>query len=224
VTLLAVICTLAATPPVAAAEPSSSSRTDALAVVGRALQVSDDAVYLPVQSHGRWTLASLGSWLQPSISTTSSPWRWTATGRCTVFDPSLIAGMTAFMHDQIEGTFGGSAAAQITSTFDTKVRRLEPAPCQRPPGGLALGPPGPLRDRTSVRYIAFTGSTATAAAVVHMTDWQGGVTKKPTPGGGRRVNWAVVSNAVDVTYRLALTGGGWRVVALTGRFAPGSEP
>jgi hypothetical protein len=224
VALLAAVCSLAVALPVSASEPSTSSRQDARAVVERALQVSDDAVYLPVQSQGRWTLASPGSWLQPSISTSSSPWRWTTKGRCTVFDPALVPGMTAFMHEQIAGTFGGAEAAQIRSTFDTKVRRLAPAPCLRSTG-LALGPPGPLRDRTSVRYIAFSGSSATAAAVVHMTDWQGGVTNKPTAGGGRRINWAVVSNAVDVTYKLTRgRDGGWRVVAFTGRFAPGSEP
>ena len=223
VALLAGFLTLTAAPPASASEPSSSSQQDATAVVERALQVSDDAVYLPVQSRGRWTLTSPGSWLQPTISTTSSPWRWTAKGRCTVFDPTLIPGMTAFLHAQIAATFGGAEAAQVRSTFDTRVQRLEPTPCLRAPG-LALGPPGPLRDRTSVRYIAFSGSTATAAAVVHATDWQSGVTHKPTAGGGRRINWAVVTNTVDVTYMLARSHGGWRVTAITGRFAPGGGP
>ena len=222
--LLAGMVTLIPGHPVSASEPSSSSRHDAVAVVERALQVSDDAVYLPVQSEGRWTLASPGSWLQPSIGTTSSPWRWSANGRCTVFDPSLIPGMTAFMHAQIAATFSGAEATRIRSTFDARVRHLEPAPCLRPPT-LALGPPGPLRDRTSVRYIAFSGSTATAAAVVHATDWQSGVTLKPTAGGGRRINWAIVSNTVDVTYTLERgRSRGWRVVAITGRFAPGGQP
>lgn len=58
-----------------------------------------------------------------------------------------------------------------------------------------------------------------------MTDWQGGVTDVTTAGGGRRVGWAVVSNVVDATYKLTrLSDGQWRVVALTGRFAPRSEP
>ena len=55
----------------------------AITLLAGALQVSDDALYLPVQLHGRWRLASLGSWLQPRISTTSLPWRWTAAS-CTV--------------------------------------------------------------------------------------------------------------------------------------------
>jgi hypothetical protein len=72
ITLLAGALTPAARLPVSASAPSSSSRADAMAVVERALQVSDDALYLPVQLHGRWTLAGPGSWLQPIISTTSS--------------------------------------------------------------------------------------------------------------------------------------------------------
>ena len=208
----------------AAAAPSAAANQDAAAVVARALQVADDAGYLPVQAHGRWTLASPGSWLQHSMSTTSTPWRWTAAGRCTVFDPSLLAGMAAFMHAQIAATFAGAEAAQVRSDFDARVRRLEPAPCVRSASGMVLGPPGPLLDRTSVRYVAFAGGAATAAAVVHQTDWQSGVTHAPTPDGGRRVNWAVVSNVLDVTYKLARIGGDWRVVAFTGRFAPGGGP
>ncbi len=223
--LSAGLLALAPLVPAAASQPSDATSQAATAAVARALQVFDDADYLPVQSHGRWTLAGPGSWLQHSMSTTSSPWRWTAAGRCTVFDPSLIAGMAAFMHAQIAATFTGAEAAQVRSTFDARVRRIDPARCVRSPTSMVLGPPGPLRDRTSVRYVAFSGATATAAAVVHQTDWQGSATHAPTPGGGRRVNWAVVSNVVDVTYKLArVHGGGWRVVAFTGRFAPGGGP
>jgi len=222
--LSAALLALAPLVPAAASPPSGASGQEATAVVARALQVADDAGYLPVQSHGRWTLASPGSWLQYSMSTTSSPWRWTVAGRCTVLDPSLVAGMTAFMHAQIAGTFAGAEAAHVRSGFDARVRRVDPSSCVRSATSMVLGPPGPLRDRASVRYVVVSGATATAAAVVHQTDWQGSVTHAPTPGGGRRVNWAVVSNVVDVTYNLAQVHGGWRVVAFTGRFAPGGGP
>jgi hypothetical protein len=60
---------------------------------------------------------------------------------------------------------------------------------------------------------------------VHVTDWQGGVTHAPTAHGGRLVGWAVVAGVLDTTYRLARGRvGGWRVVAFTARFAPGSRP
>ncbi len=43
--------------------------------------------------------------------------------------------------------------------------------------------------------------------------------------GGRLVGWAVVPGELDTTYRLARgQEGGWRVVALTTRFTPGSSP
>jgi hypothetical protein len=203
--------------------PASPHPDTAETVVARALQVSDDAVYLPVQSHGRWTLASPGSWLQPTISTTSSPWRWTVVGRCTVIDPALIPGLVAFMRAQIADTFAGAEATKVTATFEARVRQLEPAPCRRPDSGLVLGPPGPLRDRSTVTHLAVFGPTALAAVVVHATDWQGGVSNARA-GGGRRVDWAEVPNVVDVTYSLARSHSRWRVVAITGRFAPGSGP
>jgi hypothetical protein len=204
---------------------SESPPGPAAAVVERAEQVGDDAGYLPVQSRGHWTLAGPGSWLQPTISLTSSPWRWTA-GRCTVFDASLVPGMKAFMRAQIAATFAGAEAARVTATFDAKLARLDTTgACVRPPGGLTLGPPGPIRDWTTVTHLSLSGATGVAAGVVHTTDWQGGVTDVTTGGGGRRVGWAVVSNVVDATYKLArLSDGRWRVVALTGQFAPGSEP
>ena len=222
--LLAAVLGCAAPLTACGSSPAALQPDTARVVVTRALQVSDDAVYLPVQSGGRWTLASPGSWLQPEISTTSSPWRWTAVGRCTVIDPALIPGLTAFMHAQIADTFAGAEEAKVRSTFDTSVQRLEPAPCRRPPTALVLGPPGPLRDRSTVIHLTVFGTTALAEAAVHVTDWQGGVATTPTAGGGRRVDWATVSNVVDVTYSLARNHGRWRVVAITGRFAPGSGP
>ncbi|MGA2930597.1 MAG: hypothetical protein ABSE98_00730 [Acidimicrobiales bacterium] len=225
VTVLAGLLALAPLLCACGSGSSGSSQGSPAAVVERAEQVWDDAGYLPVQSGGHWTLASPGSWLQPTISLTSSPWRWTA-GRCTVFDASLVPGMEAFMHAQIAATFAGAEAARVTATFDARLPRLgTTGACVRPPGGLTLGPPGPIRDRTTVTHLSLSGATGAAAGVVHMTDWQGGVTGVTTAGGGRRVSWAVVSNVVDATYKLArLSDGRWRVVALTGRFAPGSEP
>ncbi len=225
ITLLAGALTPAAALPAAGSEPSGSSRADALAVVERALQVSDDALYLPVQLHGRWTLASPGSWLQRTISTTSSPWRWTP-ARCTVFDSSLVPGMEAFMHVQIAATFAGAEAERLTATFDARATRLgSTGACVRPPGAVIVGPPGPIRDRTLVTSLSLSGTTASAGGVVHVTDWQGGVTHAPTAHGGRLVGWAVVPGVLDTTYRLVRgRDGGWRVVALTARFAPGSRP
>jgi hypothetical protein len=145
ITLLVGALMPAAALPVSASAPSSSSRADALAVVKRALQVSDDALYLPVQLHGRWRLTGPGSWLQPTISTISSPWRWTAT-RCTVLDSSLVPGMEAFMHAQIAATFAGAEAARLTATFDAKATRLgTTGACVRPPGAVTVGPPAPSR-------------------------------------------------------------------------------
>lgn len=195
------------------------------AVVARALQVSEDTGYLPVQSHGRWVLAGPGSWLQPTISTTSTPWRWSP-GRCTVLDASLIPGLETFVRGQIAATFAGAEQARLLSALDARVGGLETvAACVRPPGAALTGPPGPIRDETTVTHLSVAGATATATAVVHVTDWQGGVTAIPTAGGGRRVGWAVVRNVVDATYDLTRRPGGrWRVVALRARFAPGGGP
>jgi len=227
--LLSLAPALAAAGPGSSASASTSGSAPASAsaavVVARAEQVWDDALYLPVRSGGHWALAGPGSWLQPAISLTSSPWHWT-TARCTVFDTSLLPGMEAFLRAQIAATFAGAAAALVTATFDAKVGRLgTAAACVRPPGGLTLGPPGPIRDRTTVTHLSLSGSSGTATGVVHLTDWQGGVSRLPAPGGGRRVRWAVVSNVVDTSYTLTrLRDGQWRVVGMAGRFAPGSGP
>ncbi len=85
-------------------------------------------------------------------------------------------------------------------------------------------PPGPIRDRTLVTNLSPSGTIAPAACVVHVTVWQGGVTRAPTAHGGRLVCWAVVAGVLDTTFRLARgRDGGRRVVALTVRFAPGSR-
>jgi hypothetical protein len=112
-------------------------------------------------------------------------------GRCTVIDPAFLPGLVAFMRAPIADTFAGAEATKVTATFEARVRQLEPAPCRRPDTALVHGPPGPLRDRTTVTHLAVFGTTALAAAVVHASDWQGGVSNA-TAGGGRRVDWAVV--------------------------------
>ncbi len=146
-------------------------------------------------------------------------------GRCTVFDASLVPGMEAFMHAQIAATFAGAEAARVPRRSTPGSHGSARRGVRAPPGGAHARAPGPIRDRTTVTHLSLSGATGAAAGVVHLTDWQGGVTDVTTAGGGRRGGWAVVSNVVDATYTLArLSDGRWRVVALTGRFAPGSEP
>jgi len=89
---------------------SGSLSPQIASTVEQAQQAMDDAVYLPVQVNGRWELSGrMRTWLQPSISTISDPWRW-APARCAVLDPALAPGMRAFMLGEIGRLFGGSLA------------------------------------------------------------------------------------------------------------------
>ena len=92
----------------ASATPAAPTDPQLTGTVARAQQAFDDAVYLPVQVHGHWDLSGpLRTWLQPSISVTSEPWRW-APERCAVLDPALASGMRAFLLAQIGRLFAGS--------------------------------------------------------------------------------------------------------------------
>ena len=175
-------------------------------------------------SRGRWVLAGpAGTWLQPVISSTSSPWRWRYP--CAVLDPALVAGLRAFMEKEIDATFTTALAASYIDRLHQGLARATETTCVTEDPGVAEGPPGPINDRTVVRHVSVSGKTAVVTAVVDLTDWQGGVTGTPVPGGGRRVGWATVHNALDATYRLVeSTGDSWRVSSFAANFAPGSGP
>jgi hypothetical protein len=221
-------CLLLAAAVVAGMLLSNSSGDDAAirSVVQRAQQAADDAVYFPVQMDDQWVLSGpKGTWLQSTISSTSSPWRW-RTYPCASLDPSLASSMDSFMHRVIDETFTGALASELESMFEQKLARSNSTVCLDPNGGrVAYGPPGPIRDTTIVKGISIDGGTAAVTAQVQVTDWQGGVTQVPAAGGGRRVGWAVVPGLLDSKYSLRLYNGHrWLVTGLSSSFALGHEP
>ena len=193
-------------------------------VAERAQQVADDTVYLPVQVNGQWVLAGPpGTWLQGSISTTSSPWRWDYP--CAVLDPSLVSGIRAFMTDAITQTFSGKEAALLQGRLDQKLGPSISSGCHSPNPNVAEGPPGPILDRLVIQNVSVVGSRATVTGQVHVTDWQGGVTHIAVPGGGRQVGWATVPGLLNSSFTLEMgSDGHWRVTAFSSTFAPGHEP
>jgi hypothetical protein len=199
--------------------PSSIS-----AVAGRAQQVADDTVYLPVEVNGRWVLSGPpGTWLQPSISATSTPWRWDYP--CAVLDPSLVDGIKGFMKDEIARTFSGHDAALLQAKLINGLGPSISAGCHSPDPNVAEGPPGPILDRLVIQNVVMSGSLATVIGQVHVTDWQGGVSHTPVPNGGRRVTWRKVPGVLDATYSLRIgSDDNWRVTSFTSSFAPGHMP
>lgn len=195
------------------------------AVASRARQALDDATYFPVEVGGRWVLSGPpGSWLQRAITTHSTPWYWNA-ARCTVLDTSLVPGMRIFMHEQLTALFTGALAASLESQFDHRVQRSTAALCPKPDPNLVTGPPGPILDQTRVETTVVRGTTATVTAQITVTDWQGGVTDRPTVAQGRVVGWAVVHNLLDAHYLLHRdTSGRWQVSSYTATFVPGHGP
>lgn len=202
---------------------SGSLSPQIASTVEQAQQAMDDAVYLPAQVNGRWELSGrMRTWLQPSISTISDPWRW-APARCAVLDPALAPGMRAFMLGQIGRLFGGSLAGQLKTIV---VRRIDAAssPTCLNPNASASGPPGPLIDHTTVGSVAFRGNEIIVHARVAVDDWQSGVSHVPTPGNGRRIGWRLVRGLLNSRYTLRPSGRLWKVVSASSNFAPGHEP
>ncbi|MHB1584522.1 MAG: hypothetical protein ACYCU7_14275 [Acidimicrobiales bacterium] len=192
----------------------------------RAQQASDDAVYLPVQVDGHWALSGpKGTWLQSSISSTSTPWRW-RTYPCVNLDAALVPGLRSYMLHQIAQIFSGSLAVRLRTLFVQKLGHDDSATCNDANSGrIAEGPLGPILDTTDVRRVSVDGATARVDAQVHVTDWQGGVTHVPTSGNGRTVGWAVVPGLLNATYTLSEnTRHQWHVTAMTEDFAPGHGP
>lgn len=220
---LAVLMAVAAS-ACSSATSSATPIDEVSSVAARALQVADDAVYLPVQVDGRWSLAGPpGTWLQPSISTTSTPWRWNYP--CAVIDPALVPGMTSFMEGEIARTFNGAKAANLTTRLRQRLQQSTNTSCHSLNPSVAQGPPGPILDRLVIEHVSVSGGTATVRGEVHVTDWQGGVSHVPTVDGGRQVAWATVPGLLDATYRLRRDPDGqWLVTSLSATFAPGHNP
>jgi hypothetical protein len=195
------------------------------AVVSRAKQAADDSSYFPVQVGGRWALSGpKGTWLQPIISTNSSPWRWTA-GRCTVIEDSLVPGMRTFMRGQFHDLFTPELAAKLEAQFLRRVQVSTAPNCVKVDPTLVVGPPGPILDQTKVENVVVSGTSASVTAQVKQTDWQGGVLHRAAPGTGRFVGWAVVPGLLDATFQLRQDASGkWRVSTFEAAFAPGHEP
>ena len=179
-------------------------------------------MYLPVQEDGQWTIDSPGSWLQPAISTTSTPWYWVYP--CAALDPHLVQGISTFMDREITDTFSGALATSLRSALRHKLAGATRTTCDSPDPNVAEGPPGPIRDRAQITTISISPHTASASAVIHVVDWQGGVTHTPASGGGREVRFLVVHGLLDASYSLRLLDGRWRVVTISTRFAPGHSP
>ena len=221
---------LAAALMVGLALPASASTLDPLipsqaaVVAARAQQVLDDAVYLPVTVNGHWALFGRArTWLQPTMSTTSTPWRWVYP--CARLDPKLVPGMRAYETSEIRSTFSGELALSLLTRFSQHLARVTDPKCSSLSPGVAQGPPGPIIDQ----FVAQSGSGQGGDAVVRgqakVTDWQSGVSHKPAPEGGRFLGWRKVPGLLDVSYTLHKDlDGRWRVAALTANFAPGHEP
>ena len=199
------------------------TRSQLASTVERAQQASDDAVYLPVRVQGQWELSGpMRTWLQPSISTISDPWRW-APERCAVLDPALAPGMRAFLLGQLGRLFAGSLETGLKASFVTHLAHVTLPNCVNP-NRSASGPPGPLIDHTTVRDVGTHGDEILVHALVSVDDWQSGVSHIPTAGNGRRVGWRLVRGLLDSQYTLRAVGGSWKVVAIASSFAPGHEP
>jgi hypothetical protein len=191
--------------------------------VERAQQAFDDAAYLPVQVRGRWELSGpMRTWLQPSISTISDPWRW-APERCPVLDPALAPGMRAFLLAQIGRLFAGSLENSLKSQFVAHLGRVTSPTCINP-ARSAEGPPGPIIDHTTVHSVILHSGEIVVHAQVAVDDWQSGVSHVSTPGNGRRIGWRLVRGLLDSEYTLRAVGTSWKVVAISANFAPGHEP
>ncbi len=168
------------------ATSSATPIDEVSSVAAQALQVADDAAYLPVEVNGRWSLAGPpGTWLQPSISTTSSPWRWNYP--CAVIDSTLVPGMTSFMDGEIARTFSPAKAATLRTQLQQRLDQSTNTSCHSLNPNVAEGPPGPILDRLVIEHVSVSGGTATVQGEVHVTDWQGGVSHVPTADGGRQV-------------------------------------
>jgi hypothetical protein len=214
-------CASAPSPPQGAAREGTAR--DIQAVAARVAQVADDASYLPVQLHGRWVLPGPGSWLQPVLSDTSTPFRLAYP--CTVLDGSLIPGIRSFMTRQISLTFTTHAASVLDATLEQRLARAASTTCGEGAGGVVSGPPGPILDRLEITHTTTTGATAVVKGQVHVTDWQGGVSHTSAPGGGRLVSWARVPGLLDATIHLRRGADGqWRAQSYAWSFAPGHEP
>jgi len=92
------------------------------------------------------------------------------------------------------------------------------------PNRSAVGPPGPIIDRTDVDGVTTTGTEIVVRAQVSVEDWQSGVSHTPTPGNGRRLGWRLVRGLLDSSYTLERAGTSWKVVASSWTFAPGHGP
>jgi hypothetical protein len=151
-------------------------------VVSRAKQAADDSSYFPVEVGGRWTLSGTkGTWLQPTISTSSSSWRWTAR-RSTVIDDSLVPGMRAFMQGQFDDLFTPDLGSKLESQFLRRIQVSTDPNCVMLDPTLVGGPPGPILDQTKVKSVVVNGTTASVTAQVKQTDWQGGVLHRAALG------------------------------------------
>ena len=205
-----------------AAQPST---TQIALVVSRAQQAADDVASFPVEIHGRWVLSGpKGTWLQRDISPSSEPWLWTSS-RCTVLNASLVPGMRSFMHTQLTGLFTSALAASLESRFLRTLDMSTNPQCVRNNQTLTVGPPGPILDQTRISKVQVTGASASIAARVTVTDWQGGVTHQATAGNGRVVGWAVVRGLLNARYVLHRDASGrWRVSSYSTTFVPGYEP
>ncbi len=191
-------------------------------LVQDAQQGDNDATYLPVQLDGRWVLSGhLRTWVQHSISTTSTPFRFV--GNCAALDPRLAPGLQAFMIGQIDRLFAGSLANSLRSTLEQSVTRNVERSCPNS-SSLRTGPPGPIIDNTTVTGASRHGTAVVVRASVAVEDWQSGVSHRPAPGGGRLLGWRLVQNVLDSSYTLVRGHHGWRVVALAWQFAPGHGP
>jgi len=207
----------------ASATPAAPTTPQLAETIARAQQAFDDAVYLPVRVHGHWELSgSMRTWLQPSISLTSEPWRW-APERCAVLDPVLAPGMRVFLLTQIDRLFTGPLHDTLRSQFLAHLGRVSSPSCVNP-NRSATGPPGPLIDHTSIDRVTRRGSEIVVHAQVAVDDWQSGVSHLATPGNGRRIGWRLVRGLLDAQYTLRAVGASWKVVAISSNFAPGHQP
>jgi hypothetical protein len=158
--------------------------------------------------------------LQTALSDDSSPWRWGDPG-CDVIDPSRRSAMAAYATAEARDVFTGSALASATARIVSSIW-FTPRTC----GHVATGPPAAMvYSQCRFRSVWVVGNHASATAQCVLGTWVAGVSHQATPDNGRKLDWATVTNVVDVHDTLVRgRSGHWLVDGHAEAFAPGGGP
>jgi hypothetical protein len=158
--------------------------------------------------------------LQTALSDDSSPWRWGDPG-CATINPSRRSAMAAYATVEAHDAFMGPALASATSRIASSIW-FTPRTC----GHVATGPPAVMvYSQYAFRSVWVAGNHASATAQCVLGTWVAGVSHQATPDNGRKLDWATVTNVVDVHDSLVRDRNGrWLVDGHAESFASGGGP